>query len=213
DKAILLWETTEDVAKGKRLLERYTLLRYDNPKQYRAWYLKYKDKLFFTESGGWKWLVNSQDKNVPGNDYSVLKYNEVPEQKTPEISGDTNRDNPVLISGVVNDLPNGDKELVIRVKMHNGFHIYGFVSDQDPYIATTFDIQTEGDWKKVGELQIPSFKNLGSTGTTIYEGDVMFRQRLKGSGKGKVTCTVNYQTCDEHACLPPRDVEMSFELK
>lgn len=36
-------------------------------------------------SGGWVWLVNSQDKNVPGNDYSVLKYNEVPEQKTPEI--------------------------------------------------------------------------------------------------------------------------------
>lgn len=212
DKAILLWETTEDVAKGRRLLERYTLLRYDNPKQYRAWYLKYKDKLFFTESGGWKWLVNSQDKNVPGNDYSVLKYNEVPEQKKPEISGDTNRDNPVLISGVVNDLPNGDKELVIRVKMHNGFHIYGFVSDQDPYIATTFDIQTEGDWKKVGELQIPSFKNLGTTGTTIYEGDVLFRQRLKGTGKGKVTCTVNYQTCDEHACLPPRDVTLEFGL-
>lgn len=212
DKAILLWETTEDVAKGRRLLERYTLLRYDNPKQYRAWFLKYKDKLFFTESGGWVWLVNTQDKNVPGNDYSVLHYNEVPEQKTPEISGDTNRDNPVLISGVVNDLPNGDKELVIRVKMHNGFHIYGFVSDQDPYIATTFDIQTEGDWKKVGELQIPSFKNLGSTGTTIYEGDVMFRQRLKGSGKGKVTCTVIYQTCDEHACLPPRDVTLEFGL-
>ena len=133
-------------------------------------------------------------------------------QKTPEISGDTNRDNPVLISGVVNDLPDGDKELVIRMKMHPGFHVYGFVSDQDPYIATTFDIQTEGDWKKVGELQIPSFKNLGSTGTTIYEGDVMFRQRLKGSGKGKVTCTVNYQTCDEHACLPPRDVTLEFGL-
>ena len=212
DKAILLWETTEDVAKGRRLLERYTLLRYDNPKQYRAWFLKYKDKLFFTESGGWVWLVNTQDKNVPGNDYSVLHYNEVPEQKTPEISGDTNRDNPVLISGVVNNLPDGDKELVIRVKMHNGFHIYGFVSDQDPYIATTFDIQTEGDWKKVGELQIPSFTKLGSTGTTIYQGDVMFRQRLKGSGKGKVTCTVNYQTCDEHACLPPRDVTLEFDL-
>ena len=213
DKAILLWETTEDVAKGKRFLERYTLLRYDNPKQYREWYLKYKDKLFFTESGGWKWLVNSKDKNVPGNDYSVLKYNEAPPvQKTPEISGDTYRDNPVLISGVVNELPNGEKELVIRMKMHEGFHVYGYVSDADPYIATTFDIQTEGDWKKVGELKIPAFKNLGTTGTTIYEGDVLFRQRLKGSGKGKVTCTVNYQTCDEHACLPPRDVTLEFGL-
>ena len=40
----------------------------------------------------------------------------------------------------------------------------------------------------------------------------MFRQRLKGTGKGKVTCTVNYQTCDEHACLPPRDVTLEFGL-
>lgn len=213
DKAISLWESGQDAEKGRRLLERYTLLRYETARQYRDWYQKYQNKLFFTESGGWVWLVNSQDKNVPGNDYSVLKYNELPEQKTPEINGTTDRDNPVLVSGVVNDLPNGDKELVIRVKMHNGFHIYGFVSDQDPYIATTFDIQTEGNYQKVGELQIPSFKNLGSTGTTIYEGDVLFRQRLKGSGKGKVTCTVNYQTCDEHACLPPRNVDMSFELK
>lgn len=212
DKAISLWESGQDVEKGKRLLNRYTLLRYDNPASYRNWYNKYKDKLFFTESGGWLWLVNSQDKNVEGNDYSVLNYHKAPQQKTPEINEATNRDNPVLISGVVNDLPDGDKELVIRVKMHNGFHIYGFVSDQDPYIATTFDIQTEGDWKKVGDLQIPAFRALGSTGTTIYEGDVMFRQRLKGSGKGKVTCTVNYQTCDEHACLPPRDVTLEFGL-
>ena len=213
DKAISLWESGQDAEKGRRLLERYTLLRYETAKQYRDWYNRYQSKLFFTESGGWLWLVNTQDKNVPGNDYSVLKYNELPKQKTPEISGTTDRDNPVLVSGVVNDLPNGDKELVIRVKMHNGFHIYGFVSDQDPYIATTFDIQTEGNYQKVGDLQIPSFKNLGSTGTTIYEGDVMFRQRIKGSGRGKVTCTVNYQTCDEHACLPPRDVELSFDLK
>ena len=212
DKAITLWETKQDVEKAKRILQRYTLLRYNTPQQYREWFNKYQKQLFFTESGGWLWLVNSQDKNVPGNDYSVLKYNEVPEQKTPEINDRTNRDNPVLISGVVNSLPNGNKELVIRVKMHPGFHIYGYVSDQDPYIATTFDIQTEGNYQKEGDLVIPAFRTLGTTGTTIYEGDVIFRQQLKGSGKGKVTCTVNYQTCDEHACLPPRDVTLEYEL-
>ena len=213
EKAISLWESGKDVEKGKRLLNRYTLLRYDNPQQYKAWLNKYGDKLFFTESGGWLWLVNSQEKNVEGNDYSVLKYHEAPKQKTPEIREATNRDNPVLVSGIVNDLPNGDKELVIRMKMHPGFHVYGYVSEQDPYIATTFDIQTEGNYEKVGDLQLPAFRALGTTGTTIYEGDVLFRQRIKGSGKGKVMCTVNYQTCDEHACLPPQDVELSFDLK
>ena len=212
DKAITLWETNEDVAKGKRILQRYTLLRYKTAKEYRDWYRKYEKKLFFTESGGWLWLVDSQDKNVPGNDYGVLHFNEIPEQKKPEISGATNRDNPVLVSGVVNELAGDEKELVIRMKMHRGFHVYGYVSDQDPYIATTFDIQTTGDYEKVGDLRLPAFRALGTTGTTVYEGDVLFKQRIKGSGEGSVTCTVTYQTCDDHACLPPRDVTLTFQL-
>jgi hypothetical protein len=142
----------------------------------------------------------------------VLHFNEIPEQKKPEISGATNRDNPVLVSGVVDELAGDEKELVIRMKMHRGFHVYGFVAEQDPYIATTFDIQTTGDYKKVGDLRLPAFRALGTTGTTVYEGDVLFKQRIKGSGEGSVTCTVTYQTCDDHACLPPRDVTLTFQL-
>lgn len=212
EKAIDLWQTGKDADMGRRLLERYTLLRYDNPQQYRTWLSKYRNQLFFTESGGWVWLVNSQDKNVEGNDYSVLKYNEAPPQrKTPEISGQTDPMNPVLVSSVVNDLPSGSKELVVRIKMHPGWHIYGYVSEQDPYIATTFDMQLPDGWQKDGDMQLPAFR-AESTGTTLYEGDVLFRQRLKGSGHGQLKLTVNFQTCDDHACLPPRDVEFEFEL-
>ena len=211
DKAIEIWQKGDE--KGKRILHRYTLLRYDNPQQFAQWIEKYRRQLFFTESGGWLWLVNSQDKNVEGNDYSVLKYNEVPEQKTPEISGSTDKQNPVMVSAVVNDCVTGDgKEVVIRIKMHPGFHIYGFVAEQDPYIATTFDFQLPEGWEKDGDLLIPSFTTTGDYGTTIYSGDVIFRQRIKGSGKGNLKLTVGYQTCDDHACLPPRDVDFTFGL-
>lgn len=212
DKAISLWETNEDAAKSKLLLERYTLLRYNTAKEYRDWYEKYKDLLFFTESGGWLWLVNSQDKNVPGNDYGVLGYNEEPQEKKPEIQGQTDRQNPVLVSGMVNDLADGSKELLIRMVMHPGYHVYGYVSEQDPYIPTTFKIQPSDGWQVDGDMKLPPFTMLGSTGTTIYSDDVIFRQHLKGNGKGKLEVTVNFQTCDEHACLPPKDVTMSFDL-
>lgn len=73
DKAISLWETGSDVEKAKRILYRYTLLRYDNAKQWRDWYKKYQKKLFFTQAGGWFWLVDNGDPTTPGNDYSIIK--------------------------------------------------------------------------------------------------------------------------------------------
>lgn len=209
-KAIELWQTGEDTAKGKRILQRYTLLRYETPEQYAAWLKKNEKKLFFTESGGWLWLVDSQDANVEGNDYSILDKQE--ERKKPEISEKTDRMNPVIVSALVDDLADGSKELVVRIKIHPGFHIYGFVAEQDPYIASTFDIELPAGWEKDGDMELPTFRTDGDYGTTIYEGDVLFRQRIKGSGHGKLKLTVGYQTCDEHACLPPRSVEFAFDL-
>ena len=69
DKAIELME--QGKPEGKILLDRYTLKRFSTPAEYRAWFNKNRDRMFFTESGGWKWLVNTYE---PGeNDYSVLK--------------------------------------------------------------------------------------------------------------------------------------------
>lgn len=44
DKAISMWEKGKDIEKAKRILYRYTLLRYDNAKQWREWYNKYQSK-------------------------------------------------------------------------------------------------------------------------------------------------------------------------
>ncbi len=210
EKAIELWESGQDAAKGRRLLERYTLLRYDNPQQYKAWIEKNRSRLFFTESGGWLWLMNSQEKNVEGNDYSVLHFHEKPATPKPALSQEPDGMNPVVVSAMLADR-DGGKDLVIRIKMFRGWHIYGYVSEQDPYIATTFDIQLPDGWQKDGDMQLPAFRT-EPTGTTLYEGDVVLRQPLKGSGHGPLRLTVNYQSCDEHACLPPRDAVIDLEL-
>ena len=53
------------------MLERYTLCRFATPQEWRAWYEANKGRLFFTESGGWLFMVDTRDKSVPGNDYSA----------------------------------------------------------------------------------------------------------------------------------------------
>lgn len=71
DRCITMLEQGDSVAKATRILHRYTLCRFQTPKEWRQWFNTYRDKLFFTETGGWLWLVNDMDPNVPGNDYNV----------------------------------------------------------------------------------------------------------------------------------------------
>lgn len=68
DEAIKLMESGKDVAKGERILKRYTLQNFATAAEWRAWYKKNHKKLFWTESGGWLFLVKSDDPKA--NDYS-----------------------------------------------------------------------------------------------------------------------------------------------
>lgn len=209
DKAISLWESGEDVAKAKRILYRYTLLRYDDVKQWRKWYDKYRKKLFFTESGGWLWLVDDQDPATPGNDYSVLKRDEISESEMAQVKAQTTKEDPVQASCAINS--SGDeRELVIRLKIHPGYHIYSVVSEKDPYIQTTFELKAEG-CQTVGELQKPGGRILDSNGSIVWENEVVLKQKIKGK-YGKVSCSITYQACDNHACLMPttKTVEAMF---
>lgn len=210
DKAIKLWESGDDVEKARRLLYRYTLLRYDNAQEFRSWYRKYEKKLFFTESGGWLWLVNSQDPNTPGNDYSVLKFHEFDTSKLAKVTKATSVEEPVQLSSALES--NGEeKTLTIRMKIHPGFHIYAKVSDKDPYIENTYDISLKGNGKLAGELQKPTGRMLNTSGTVVYENEVVLKQKFTAKGYGSISFTINFQACDNHACLQPMSKTIETE--
>lgn len=196
---------------AREVLERYTLCRFDAPQEWRNWFNTYKDKLFFSEGGGYLWLVNSQADNVPGNDYSVRDEKE--ETPAPEIKDETSPKNPVLIEGALNATDDGNHELVIRMKIHQGYHIYAKVSEKDPFINTSIDFELPQGVSKDGAMKLPAAKRLDAGGTTVYEGECIFRQRLTGNGAGKVRCTVGYQCCDNTICMPPAEKVMEFEIK
>ncbi len=211
DKAITMLEKDEDAALATRVLHRYTLCRFATPSEWRNWYETYKDKMFFTESGGWLWLINTTDKNVPGNDYSVLSRSAEP-SKIPELTGETDDKNPVLLSAAANKLEDGSIEIAIRMKIHKGYHTYAQVSEQEPFIKTEIKIELPQGYQKIGNLTTPAFKKSGTTGTTIYEGDGVFRQKIKGDGSGEVKCTISYQCCDNTICFPPVEKILFIQL-
>ena len=63
-----------------------------------------------------------------------------------------------------------------------------------------------------GSMKKPKAKALNSTGTTTLEGDVMFQQRIDGTGKGKAKVTISFQCCYDHVCLPPQDIVLELDI-
>ncbi|MCL5246144.1 hypothetical protein M4I21_10025 [Cellulophaga sp. 20_2_10] len=76
DKAITLLEKGNDVAKAHRILLRYTLEDFSTAKEWRNWFKENKKDLFFTETGGFVWMINDADANpnvLPRSEEEVLK--------------------------------------------------------------------------------------------------------------------------------------------
>ncbi len=214
DRAICLMESGEDTAKGMRLLRRYTLCDFATAKEWREWYEKYRDKLFFTEAGGWKFLVNSYDADVVGNNYPNNNYpGYIPAAATTRQQAKmaTDAQNPVAV-GVDQVMDNDGNTIVkVRFKLHPSFHIYATVDDDDPYISTRIEFSTGDGVSKVGVLKSPLGKAINQKGTTVLEGDAVYEQAF--SGKGKVGIKVEYQACNDQMCMPPVEKTFTMEIE
>lgn len=204
DKAIeLLEKGGEEARTGRTLLERYTLCRFDSPQEWKAWLDANRDRMFFTESGGWLWLVDTLDPTVPGNDYSVLDAKkEQPAAPAKAKAGKTDEENPVALESELVKCDDGSRELVLTMTIHPGFHAYASLDPEDPFIATKVSNELPEGVKRVGEIVKPTPKPTANA-TTHYEGTVQFRQKIAGDASGEASWTITYQVCDNSVCKRP----------
>ncbi|MDR1719791.1 MAG: protein-disulfide reductase DsbD N-terminal domain-containing protein [Dysgonamonadaceae bacterium] len=207
DEAIKMLESGKDTEKGKRILLRYTLLDFSTPAEWRAWYEQYKDLLFFTESGGWVFLINSREKGL--NDYKAREERQATNRVD---AGETSDDEPVALNAESAILQDGSRAVFIKMKVHPGYHVYDYVANTDPFIATSVDIDFPHGYRPVGEIKRPLGNYYNRQGTTEYRDEVLFSQVFTGTGNGEVKCKVTYQCCDRHICFQPQTKEISITL-
>ncbi|SKC06962.1 Disulphide bond corrector protein DsbC [Sphingobacterium nematocida] len=214
DKCIQMLEKNQDIDKAKRILSRYTLLQLDNTKEWRNWFEKNKEKLFFTQSGGFYFMLDTKDKSEPTNQYK----RRLPETPKQAVSYDkihvdaTSHDQPVRIAAAVIDMADQQKEVVVKVKIHPGYHIYAAVSGKDPYIKTELSMTLPTGINKKGDLVSPSFHYFNDKGTTIYKDEIVFKQAINGSSSGKIKVEFGYQCCDSQICFPPATEVIELDL-
>ena len=212
ERAIRCLEKGEEVERAQRILDRYTLCTFETPAEWSAWFKKYRKKIFFTEAGGWFYMVDGP-ATLPGNDYKAREKKAAAAERAAAMAaqpGETSAEEPVAVAARVVKA-NGSTSIEVNMKIHPGFHVYRAVAASDAYLPVKFTTQVPAGME-AGEVIAPTAKPFGTAGTTIYEDAVTFVIPLTGQATGEVSCKVEWQCCDAHVCMPPMERELKLTL-
>lgn len=128
--------------------------------------------------------------------------------------------NPVSWSFSAKKINSNTYEVHMSATIQSGWHLYSQVQPEDAIaIPTTFEIKSNplftlnGKIKEVGKLEKFVDKELDLSANQ-YSGKVDFVQvvNMKAKVKTNLIGSVEYQTCDDKKCLPPKTVNFNIAL-
>lgn len=129
--------------------------------------------------------------------------------------------NPVSWNFSAKKISDKKYEIHLTATMQPGWHLYSQSQPEDAIaIPTGFKfnpnplLKLEGKLKEVGKLEKFHDEKLNLSANQ-YSDKVDFVQTitLKANTKTNVAGSVEYQTCDDKKCLPPKTVNFSVALK
>lgn len=112
-------------------------------------------------------------------------------------------------------------EVHLTATIQSGWHLYSQIQPNDAIaMPTDFKftnnplLKFDGRIKEVGKLEKFKDATLGISANQ-YSKKVDFVQiiKLRGNVKTNISGSVEYQTCDDKKCLPPKTVNFSLDLK
>ncbi len=202
EKCIQMLEKDQDPALAQRVLERYTTEKFATAAEWRSWLTKNKASLFYTEAGGFKFMVNTYGKPALEGNETTQAEEEQKDTAVPTLS------DPVAVSAkLVYASDKKSADLIISASLLKGWHIYAFVPSDSPFIPTETRLELpEGaiagkDWQTSAALPFP-----GNDGVFIFEDKVSFKININCAAVKPGTvlkCGLFYQTCNENKCLQP----------
>jgi len=213
DTCVSMLEQGDRPDLARRVLERYTTERFPDAAGWRTWLKANRRRLFFTDSGGFKFLVAPESLIGPASLGRSARLMDDSSRKP-------DRRNPVVAEAELSALAirRGDQAvLTIRVETAPTWHIYAVEGSGGPAIATVLRLELPKGVEAEGEWFCP--KPIKSAdGQMVYEGELEFRRKLRvGSdaalGSLKVACELGYQACDPFSCHPPTKTELIAKAK
>jgi hypothetical protein len=192
DRAIAMLANDSTAQTGQALLERYTANAFSTAAEWKEWLESNRSKLFFTEAGGYQWLVNTI-------------------QAPRELKASPRQ--PLASQASVTANGADSFTLTIDIDILNGWHAYERVPANSPYTPLEIQldlpqgVQRVGDWKK----PLAHFSH-EAPGLTVYEGRVAFVCQLRAPSlalASQAVCKLRYQVCDANMCMPPSTMHLT----
>ncbi|HEY8959503.1 protein-disulfide reductase DsbD domain-containing protein [Chitinophaga sp.] len=127
-------------------------------------------------------------------------------------------ENPVKWSFTAKKVNATTYEVHATATIDAGWHLYAQEAGEGP-VPTSFKFAKNplaasvGKVEEVGKLHKSFDKNFNSE-LKFYENTVDFVQKVtvKGKAATKVKGTVEFMVCDDHQCLPPKEVEFAVSV-
>ena len=129
--------------------------------------------------------------------------------------------NPVTWSFSSTKVADKTYEIHMKATIQDGWHLYSQKQPDDAIaIPTAFTVRAnplfkpDGKIKEVGKMEFMKDAQLGVSANQ-YSNTVDFVQKikLKSNVKTNFNGSVEYQTCDDEKCLPPKTVNFSVVIK
>ena len=129
--------------------------------------------------------------------------------------------NPVSWSFSATKVADKTYEVKMAATMQTNWHLYSQKQPDDAIaIPTTFTFspnplfKLDDNIKEIGKMEVMKDPTLGVSANQ-YSKTVTFVQRikLKANVKTSFNGSVEYQTCDDKKCLPPKTVNFSVAIK
>src|SRR5215467_8831315 len=128
--------------------------------------------------------------------------------------------NPVTWSFSAKKTADKTYELHMTANIQSGWHIYSQTQPDDAIAYPTNItinnnplVKLDGAVKEVGSLEKHKDATVGATNHQ-YSNKVDFVQvvKIKSSSKTNLTGNVEFQTCDDKKCLPPKSINFNVAL-
>lgn len=129
--------------------------------------------------------------------------------------------NPIMWSFTAKKTGDKAYEIQMKATIQTHWHLYSQTQPDDAIaIPTTFTINAnplfkrDGKIKETGKLEKYKDVELGVSANQ-YSTTVTFVQKIKMKANVKTNFSgnVEYQTCDDHQCLPPKKVNFNVTIK
>jgi len=127
--------------------------------------------------------------------------------------------NPVKWDYTAKKINNEEFEVTFTATIDNGWNIYSQHTDPSGPVPTSINFEENANIEIIGEAvetgkKKEAFDELFGVNVIKFGGEVVFTQKVKTKGgANEIKGYLEYMSCDDEKCLPPKEVDFSIVLE